>query len=66
MTRYLILLIILLLISFGFGFSVGVDVTINKGVDMAQRFLDIELDRDLVEQAIFQYEQRMDGCFPKK
>ena len=64
--RYLSLLIILLLISFGLGFQTGVNVTINKGVDMAQRFLDIELDRDLVEQAIFQYEQRMDGCFPKK
>jgi len=57
-------IVICSLVMFTVGFYTGVSVTLNKVADMASRFIDI--DKSLIEQAIFQYENNIGKCYPSK
>ena len=54
--------IILIIIAFFIGFYMGVDFTIKKVVKAASGF--IEINKDLVYRALFQYENNIGNCYP--
>tara|TARA_R100001530_G_scaffold136358_2_gene116702 strand:+ start:7819 stop:8019 length:201 start_codon:yes stop_codon:yes gene_type:complete len=56
--------IITLILGFLIGLFIGFEIVINRVTDLASRF--VEIDKHLVEQAIFQYENNVRGCFPVK
>ena len=52
--------VILLIIGFGIGYLVGTFVTIKAVTEIASGFV----DKELIEQAIFQYKNNIGQCFP--
>ena len=62
--RYNVIVLILgLFVGLFAGFIIGADYTINKAIDIAQRFdLNITFDREMVYQAIYQYDNRIGAC----
>ena len=52
--------VILLIIGFGIGYLVGTSVTIKAVTEIASGFV----DKELIEQAIFQYKNNIGQCFP--
>jgi len=50
--------IIGLLIGYSAGFYFGVEAAISLGLN----FIDIDIDRDMIERAVFQYENQIGGC----
>lgn len=63
-SKYLAVAIIFMLIGFGVGFFIGVEVTVVKVANVASSFVNISIDETLVKQAIFQYQNKIKGCFP--
>lgn len=57
-------IILVIIISLLIGFVVGSYTTIIKVADMASRFIDV--DKDLVQQAIYQYQNNIGTCYPHK
>ena len=45
------------------GFYFGVETTIKSVAEIASRFVDI--DENLIKQAIYQYNNNIGNCFPK-
>jgi len=61
--RYLLLFIIILtLISFGLGFLWGVDTTAREVAKLSKVFLNISIDKDLITEAIYRYNNQIGGC----
>ena len=64
--KIIIAIIIMSLISFGVGFLWGVETTIREGVQIARGFINVTIDYELVNNAIWQYKNQVRGCFTPK
>ena len=61
---YIVIIIIVLFIGFFIGYNIGVISTVKLVSDIANRFVDI--DEDLIKQAVNQYKGHIKGCYPEK
>lgn len=62
--KYVAVAIIFTLLGLGVGFVLGVEATVVKVANVASSFVNISIDENLVKQAIFQYNNKIKGCFP--
>jgi len=64
--KILIIVIFIGLLCFQAGIYVGTYTTIKVGIKIMRSFVDIDIDEELVEQAILKYEDRIGNQFPLK
>ena len=57
----ILFLVIGLSVGYGYGFYSGVKTAIALGLN----FVDINVDRELIENAIFNYRNQINDCFDK-
>ena len=62
--RITILLIFFLLLGVGFGYSYGFQNGVRWAVKIGLNFVTIEVDENMLVNGIFQYKNRIGGCFP--
>ena len=62
--KYIFILIFVIFISLLIGYTLGTIITIKAIASIAIRFVDI--DENLIKEAIFHYENRIADCFPKQ
>ena len=62
--KYLVLIVVCLAVGFVVGFQFGVYKTLNEVLEIALRFVDIDID--LMKDAIWRYRANIQGCFPIK
>lgn len=60
--KIVLLLLAGLVIGFIIGLGIGIEITINKVAKIASGFIDI--DENLIRNAIFQYENNIGSCYP--
>lgn len=45
------------------GFYLGVDITIKKTITLSKMFVTVDLNEDMIKQALFQYYNNIGYCF---
>ena len=61
--RITILLIFFLLLGVGFGYSYGFQNGVRWAVKIGLNFVTIDVDEQVLINGIFQYKNRIGGCF---
>ena len=61
-----IALVVVFMVGYGFGFAHGGDMVIDKVIDIGQRFIEIEIDREAIDKALWQYDNEIAACYPIK
>lgn len=62
-SRVVLVIIIIAILCFGLGYTIGFGRGINWAVDVGLNFVEIDINHDMLKDAIFQYKERIGGCY---
>lgn len=65
-TRDVIIIIGIAILCLTIGIGIGAELVIDRGIDIAQRFIEVEVDKPLIKDAVFSYYNNIGNCYPKK
>lgn len=54
--------IIILIVGFGLGFYVGIEYVIGRALKVIPHFVDIEIDKQAISDALFKYYNNIGSC----
>ena len=54
--------IIILIVGFGLGFYVGIEYVIGRVLKVIPHFVDIEIDKQTISDALFKYYNNIGSC----
>ena len=64
--RLILVVLAIGIVCFFVGYSMGFKAAISWGIEIGSNFVEINVDKDMLARAIYQYQNNIDDCFAIK